>query len=109
MQPNQEKKSTGCPYGFPHRFGGDGLVFGDLVLPPTSFSIGPIEINGKTFLKLLQLNLLCGLVFKSLQDPENEKSLVQLYNKILFTVLSTKESSFKRSETSISAVFLSTL
>lgn len=74
MQQHQEKQHTSCPYGFPNRFGRDSLVFGDLVLLPTSFSIGPIEINGKTFLKLLQLYLLRGLVFKPLQDPGSEDS-----------------------------------
>lgn len=66
MQQHQEKQHTSRPYGFPNRFGRDRLVFGDVLLLPTSFSIGPIEINGKTFLKLLQLYLPPGLVFKPL-------------------------------------------
>lgn len=74
MQQHQEKHHTGCPYGLPNRLGRDSLVFGDLVLLPSSFSVGPIEINGKTFLKLLQLYLLWGLVFKPLQDPKGEDS-----------------------------------
>lgn len=68
------QQHTGCPYGFPNRFGRDSLVFGDLVLLPAGLSVGPIEIYGKTFLKLLQLYLLCGFVFKLLQDPESEDS-----------------------------------
>lgn len=74
MQQHQGKQHTSWPYGFPNRFGRGSFVFGDLVLLPTGFSICPIEINGKTFLQLLQLYLLCGFVFKPLQDPESEDS-----------------------------------
>lgn len=77
---HREQQRTGWPYGFPHGFGRDDLVFGDLVLLPTSFSIGPIEINGKTFLQLLQLYLLGGFVFKPLQDPESEELFNACYN-----------------------------
>lgn len=71
---HREQQHTGWPYGLPRRFGRDDLVFGDLVLLRTGFSIGPIEINRKTFLQLLQLYLLGGFVFKPLQDPESEDS-----------------------------------
>lgn len=80
LMQHREQQRTGWPYGFPHRFGRDDLVFGDLVLLPTSFSIGPIEVNGKTFLQLLQLYLLGGFVFKPLQDPESEELFNASYN-----------------------------
>lgn len=46
------------------------------MLLPTGFSIGSIKINGKTFLKLLQLYLLWRFVFKAFQDPEEQRQLV---------------------------------
>lgn len=52
---------------FPNGWGKDWLVVvGELCLLPVNFSVGSIEINGKTLLKLLQLNLPRGFDFKAL-------------------------------------------
>lgn len=46
---------------------------GDLGLFPTGFSIGSIQINGKTLLEPFQLNLPGIFDFKALKDPEEGK------------------------------------
>ncbi len=47
-------------------------MVGALGLLPTCFSIGSVKINGKTLLKLFQLNLPGVFGFKALQDPEGQ-------------------------------------
>lgn len=61
----QQEQHTCCPCRSPCRRGSDRLVVGDLGLLPTGFSIGSIKINGKTLLKLFQLNLPWGFDFKA--------------------------------------------
>lgn len=61
------RRLTSCACRSPKGWGSDGLVVvGELCLLPVNFSVGSIEINGKTLLKLLQFNLPWGFDFKAL-------------------------------------------